>query len=200
MKIKSKTQQTNYKKNTFFAMWNLKSETSQRGFTLIELLVVIAIIGILTTVLMVNFIGVRQRARDAQRKSHVKQVQSAFELYRSDHTQYPCFGAGCASNNANIIDGMSVTLGSYLSDEVKDPLPNSSCSNYFISSSGSTYTVFTILENANDIDATTDKPAPKADAGNSHTCNGSQSANGKCTSYTVVGNCNATFNYWVNNP
>jgi len=56
----------------------------KRGFTLIELLIVVAIIGILATFLLVNFIGVRQRARDAERKSDLRQIQSALELYRAD--------------------------------------------------------------------------------------------------------------------
>lgn len=60
-----------------------------RGFTLIELLTVIAIIGILMGFLTVNFIGVRQRSRDAQRKSDLRQIQSALELYRSDNDAYP---------------------------------------------------------------------------------------------------------------
>ena len=56
----------------------------KKGFTLVELLIVVAIIGILSTLLMANFIGVRQRARDAQRKADLRQIQSALELYRSD--------------------------------------------------------------------------------------------------------------------
>ncbi|MDP2672104.1 MAG: type II secretion system protein, partial [Candidatus Daviesbacteria bacterium] len=51
-----------------------------RGFTLIELLVAIAIIGILSSFLLSNFVGVRQRARDGVRKSDLRQIQSALEL------------------------------------------------------------------------------------------------------------------------
>lgn len=66
-----------------------KVKSLSRGFTLIELLVVIAIIGILASFLLVNFVGVRERARDAQRKSDIKQVQAALEFYRSDNSEYP---------------------------------------------------------------------------------------------------------------
>src|SRR5690348_7093470 len=69
--------------------WVLGISTFQKGFTLVELLIVIAIIGILSTLLMTNFIGVRQRARDAQRKADVRQIQSALELYRADNGSYP---------------------------------------------------------------------------------------------------------------
>ncbi|MFZ5366302.1 MAG: type II secretion system protein [Patescibacteria group bacterium] len=53
------------------------------GFTLIELLVVISIIGILATLLMANVAGVRERARDAQRKSDINQIQKALEMYKN---------------------------------------------------------------------------------------------------------------------
>ena len=59
------------------------------GFTLIELLIVIVIIGVLSTILVSNFIGVRQRARDSQRKSDLRQIQAALELYRHDQGIYP---------------------------------------------------------------------------------------------------------------
>ena len=66
-----------------------KIYNSKKGFTLIELLVVIGIIGILSGLLMANFIGVRQRSRDGTRKSNLSQIQSAVELYRSDQGSYP---------------------------------------------------------------------------------------------------------------
>ena len=65
------------------------SRSSGAGFTLIELLVVIAIIGILTTFLVANFVGVKSRARDGQRKSDLRNIQAALEIYRSDKSVYP---------------------------------------------------------------------------------------------------------------
>ena len=60
-----------------------------KGFTLIELLVAISIIGVLSSFLLANFVGIRQRARDGVRKSDLRQIQSALELYRSDQSKYP---------------------------------------------------------------------------------------------------------------
>jgi general secretion pathway protein G len=71
----------------------IKIRNFNKGFTLIELLIVIAIIGVLSTLLMANFIGVRQRARDAQRKSDIRQIQAALEIYRSDSGAYPPTGS-----------------------------------------------------------------------------------------------------------
>lgn len=50
------------------------------GFTLIELLIVIAIIGILATFVMLN-LNAPRKARDAQRKSDLKQYQAALVGY-----------------------------------------------------------------------------------------------------------------------
>ena len=56
----------------------------EKSFTLIELLVVIAIIGLLVSIVLVSFGPTREKARDAQRQSDVKQVNLAMELCYSD--------------------------------------------------------------------------------------------------------------------
>ncbi len=61
----------------------------KKGFTLIELLVVIAIIGVLTSVLLVNMVGIRGRASDVKRKSDLKQLKNALRLYYNDYQHYP---------------------------------------------------------------------------------------------------------------
>lgn len=60
----------------------------KRGFTLIELLVVIAIIGILSAIVLASLGSARSRARDAQRKSDLKQIANAFELYYLEKGNY----------------------------------------------------------------------------------------------------------------
>lgn len=59
------------------------------GFTLIEILVVIGIMGTLITLLLPNFIGGRQRSKDAKRKLDIEQISSALEQYRSVAGVYP---------------------------------------------------------------------------------------------------------------
>ena len=67
------------------------NKNNEKGFTLIELLVVVGIIGILTALVTVNLQGARERARDAQRKGDLDQVQKALELYKNDQNpqSYP---------------------------------------------------------------------------------------------------------------
>jgi len=57
---------------------------TEKGFTLIELLVVISIIGVLAGLASFNFQQARERSRDVQRKSDMKQIQTALEVYKND--------------------------------------------------------------------------------------------------------------------
>ena len=65
-----------------------------KGFTLIELLVVVAILGILAAVGLTSFISSQIKSRDAQRKSDLRQIASALELYYNDKGQYPVGNSG----------------------------------------------------------------------------------------------------------
>lgn len=67
----------------------LKTENRKFGFTLIELLVAVSIIGVLSTLVLANFNAARERARDAQRKSDLRQVQNALRTYYNDIGVYP---------------------------------------------------------------------------------------------------------------
>lgn len=133
-----------------------------RGFTLIELLIVLAIIGILTSFLMVNFIGAKARARDAQRKSDLRQIQSALELYRADQGQYPAAPLPAC--------GTSLTANgtTYMQKIPCDPLTSAA---YSYTTTGTTYTLVACLENSND---------SQKDATNNPVCTGGTA------SYTVT--------------
>jgi prepilin-type N-terminal cleavage/methylation domain-containing protein len=66
----------------------------QNGFTLVELLVVICIIGIMASIGLVAFSSAQARSRDAQRKSDLKEVSGALELFYSDYGRYPDSSGG----------------------------------------------------------------------------------------------------------
>jgi prepilin-type N-terminal cleavage/methylation domain-containing protein/prepilin-type processing-associated H-X9-DG protein len=58
-----------------------------RGFTLIELLVVIAIIAILAAILFPVFAQAREKARQAQCMSNVRQLNVAVQMYLQDYDE-----------------------------------------------------------------------------------------------------------------
>jgi general secretion pathway protein G len=141
---------------------DLRIYKRDRGFTLIELLIVIAIVGVLSALLMANFIGVRQRARDSQRKADVRQIQSALELYRSDNSSYPSASnlnncsSGCTGSSSCF--GNSPTCNTiYLNRVPVDPLGGTWV--YTYSPSGGGYTLFACLENAADSQKDTNRHA-----------------------------------------
>lgn len=154
---------------------------NQKGFTLVELLIVVAIIAILSTLLMVNFIGIRQRARDAERKSSLRQIQSAFELYRADQNSYPtalgtCIGVPDCTNTANAI---------YMKNVPTDPNGsswyNSGNYYYYTPDSGGTYYLVACLENTSDKDQNATATLPSGISGS-------------------PGNCSSNFYYVLQNP
>jgi len=142
--------------------YELRIKNFKKGFTLIELLIVIAIIGVLATLLMVNFVGVRQRARDAQRKADLRQIQSALELYRADQGVYPVSGVGngnfpsTCGNKFVSADG-AIT---YMTKVPCDPFGTDyyNTGNYLYQSGGITYDIQACLENAGDKQGTAAPP------------------------------------------
>lgn len=133
----------------------MKKLPNIKGFTLVELLIVVAVIGILAALLTANYIGVRQRARDAQRKADLKQIQSALELYRADQGSYPTTLSNCGTS----LKSPDCQTSTYMRSVPQDPQGGA----YTYSSNGTTYSVIGCLENAND---------PQKDPANVAPCDG----------------------------
>jgi len=60
-----------------------------KGFTLIELLVVISIIGILVAATSSSFVNSQKKSRDASRKSELKSLSNALNMYYADKGKFP---------------------------------------------------------------------------------------------------------------
>ena len=132
----------------------------QKGFTLFELLVVIAIIGVLTSLLVVNYQSARERARDAQRKSDFRGLQQALRLYYNDFQGHPDSSSGeivgCGADKAN---PASCSWGSqweldgtvYMSRLPLDPLNSGDfVYSYTQTQSGESFQITSLLENLSD--------------------------------------------------
>lgn len=117
----------------------------EKAFTLIELLVVIGIIGILVALTAFNFQQARERARDVQRKSELKQIQNALEMYKNDQMpqRYP-----------NALTALTTT---YLNTVPEDPMHKAGLTwpdySYVLGGTNLQYVLTTCLENRGDPDA-----------------------------------------------
>jgi len=121
--------------------------SKKKGFTLIELLVVIAIIGLLSTIVIVSLNSARAKARDAKRKTDLKQIQVALEMYWDHYgtlpipSQYGEVGAGGwdSSYEGDFMQFLEGTAGTanpsniqFMPSVPKDPINSGtgSCGNF----------------------------------------------------------------------
>jgi prepilin-type N-terminal cleavage/methylation domain-containing protein len=101
---------------------------NKKGFTLIELLVVVAIIGLLASVVLGAVNSGRTKARDAQRKSDIRQIVIALELYYDTYGVYPTAsgatapGASWANSADSSWETLATALNPFLPSLAKDPL------------------------------------------------------------------------------
>lgn len=131
-----------------------------KAFTLVELLIAIAILGILSTIALGSFQTAQLRGRDAKRKSDLKQITNAIELFYQDYGMYPPSsgtqvaacpftpptgpGSICTWGSSEVTDGKT----SYLKIIPKDPGSGSYI--YKVSSTGRQYQLYAYLENTQD--------------------------------------------------
>lgn len=129
---------------------------TKKGFTLIELLVVIAIIGILAAMVMVALTGARAKARDARRKSELRSIRAALELYYNDNEKYVGY-LGNTWGTALIITGTDALSTALKPTYMKTvPVDPKNADPYLYkygadnATNATTFTLFTTLENKND--------------------------------------------------
>lgn len=117
---------------------------NNNAFTLVELLVVVSLIGVLSTLSVVNFRSATMKGRDAQRKSDLKNIQTALRLYYNDKAGYPATGGLPAWGTPWVVTGVT-----YMNTLPKDPLTNQ---NYTYTGvvGGEDYTLSSCLENKAD--------------------------------------------------
>jgi len=125
---------------------------NKKAFTLIELLVVIGIIGMLSALLVPNFMAARERARDAQRKSDLKQIQKALEMYRQDQNP-PAYPTTANNRFGSCENSFTFNQNTYINKIPCDPLGPTPYY-YFPNNNNLTYTLCACIENKADSDAT----------------------------------------------
>jgi len=137
-------------------MINMEQKSCQ-GFTLIEILIVIAIIGMIVGLLLPNFNQLRQEGRDQSRKTGVKALVEALEMYKLNQNppEYPA-----AIPNLNTGDSWIDGEITYLNQTPVDPLYDTNEDKFkyiYVRTSTQTYYVGVCLEDASDPDG---RPSP----------------------------------------
>lgn len=121
----------------------------KKAFTLIELLVVICILGVLSSLIVGNFLTSLKKGRDTQRKSDLEQIQRANELYYEDNGTYATaetqIYGGSSGDQFCHPNGCGTKI--YMVKVPKDPL--NKCQ-YDIDPAGDGYVIYAPLENEND--------------------------------------------------
>jgi type II secretion system protein G len=147
-------------------IYKIKQKSAVNGFTLIEIIVVMLIIGILAAIGIGSFTSSQIKSRDARRKSDLKQITNALEVYYNDFGSYPVSlnGAimGCGEGGVlqctwgdpfawTPVGGAEAVV--YM---IKIP-EDTSNQNYYYESGGTSYQIYARLENQQDRDV------PKSD-------------------------------------
>lgn len=162
-----------------------------KGFTLIELLVVMVILAALVFIAASSFQSAQMKARDAERKSALRQMGNALETYYADRGEYPDNNSsfeivGCGTLGSEVActvgNEFSITSGGgetiYMTQLPGDPLDG----NYRYVSDGRSYQIYARLENHKDQGVKNpDDDDPNSDASKdtygSLTCLGSMGCN-----------------------
>lgn len=112
---------------------------TKSGFTLIELLVVIAIIGILAAVTLSTLNQARAKARDAERRSDLRQIGLALQMWAVDNGDVwqSLKNAGCGYTSSGSREWAWISFehgatpintclvnGGYLPVDLRDPVTN----------------------------------------------------------------------------
>ena len=130
----------------------------RHGFTLIELLVVISIIAVLVGVASVSYTNAQKKARDNRRKSDLKSIQQALELYFQANKYYPPLDSAYPTWCTKIISSnpfeqlvQQALEPTYIQKIPQDPLYANQINDYVYKKISKTeYELYSELENTND--------------------------------------------------
>lgn len=118
------------------------------GFTLLELLIVITIIGVMASIVMIYNPSGQKKARDAQRKSDLKQYQIALETFATNNSNlYPSYITASGTNLSSVCTNKS--LATSCPDDSTNPYKYLSDGTGTPNNNATKFVVYAKLENNN---------------------------------------------------
>lgn len=98
----------------------------REGFTLVELLIIVAIIGILAAIVIPEFTGHIQQARESAVKDNLRILRETIERYAADHNGIP---PGYQSGNPAALPTQSALRFQVLQSNYLNEIPENSFNN-----------------------------------------------------------------------
>lgn len=134
-------------------MLRMKKTLNSSGFTLVELLTVLTIIAVLAGIGLVNFSGVQSKGRDSTRKSDLRALAQALEIYYQKNDSYINPAGGGPSDCANDMSNFYTNIRTYVANQkdLKDPQTGQNYC-YIPVASGQSFRLYAKLENCSDKD------------------------------------------------
>lgn len=115
------------------------------GFTILELLVSIAVVVMLMSAVMIVMSGVKQKSRDAERMSELRQVGNALNLYYTNIGRFPIAVSATPLSGSDAVSQALINEGAIPAGPV-DPLYPTYAYSYQSSTDGSSFTISFCLE------------------------------------------------------
>lgn len=91
-----------------------------KGFTIVELLIVIVVIGILAGLVITTYNGIQQKARNTERTTDLKTLQSQLEAYNANNGRYPTT-TDLGTTGANNVTFSAANLKGMDKETLSDP-------------------------------------------------------------------------------
>lgn len=134
--------------NAVNSQTDIKQFKEISGLTFVELIIIITILAILSALITPNFINSLKKGRDARRKSDLNQIQKALEMYYEDNNTYPLTSMISFGEGNKICHPRGCDTKIYM-----ESVPNDPISNYtyvYQSNDGSSYKLYSCIENSQD--------------------------------------------------
>lgn len=112
-----------------------------KGFTIVELLIVIVVIGILAGLVITTYNGIQQKARNTERTTDLKTLQSQLEAYYANNGSYPLAandGSGLGTDSDKNVAFIQANLKGTDKETLRDP--QAAAGHYELLTTGTTAT------------------------------------------------------------